>query len=235
MHNNPFAFERLLATIDIAELDPDAQVLDVGCGEGALVCALGERGLAGFGLDQSAELIQRAHARGAGLPVRFEVADATEAELGTGYALSCCVGATHAFGRGADALTGALDALRDTVPPGGHLLLGEGYQKQPLPAGYAALLGPYTGIERTHVEVIRTCEARGFEVIHAITASTAEWDAFEWSHHRARMNASAAVEGSEREALRQRARTWRDGYLRWGRATMGFGLYLLTKASDGAS
>jgi len=30
-------------------------------------------------------------------------------------------------------------------------------------------------------------------------------------------------------AMRKRIRTWRDGYLRWGRTTMGFALYLHRK------
>jgi hypothetical protein len=34
----------------------------------------------------------------------------------------------------------------------------------------------------------------------------------------------------DRDAMLKRIRNWRDAYLRWGRSTLGFGLYLFQKA-----
>jgi hypothetical protein len=86
------------------------------------------------------------------------------------------------------------------------------------------------GIYRDHAGNVALAEQQGLVPLYATVSNADEWDHFEWSH---RMQI-------EREAQRQpddpalaeklaRSRAWRDGYLRWGRETMGFGFYLFLK------
>lgn len=120
------------------------------------------------------------------------------------------------------------------MDPGGYVLIGEGFHASPVPAEYAAFLGTPSGLERSHLENMLAAEAAGFDCVHAITASPAEWDAFEWGFHRRRMVSAAQLSGDEKTGKEADIRRWRDGYLRWGREVMGFGLYLL-RAPERAS
>ncbi|NGY64580.1 class I SAM-dependent methyltransferase [Lentzea sp. NEAU-D13] len=55
---------------------PNASVVDLGCGTGSLAVLLAEAGHHVRGLDFSAQMIEAAQAKGAGLPVEFTTGDA---------------------------------------------------------------------------------------------------------------------------------------------------------------
>lgn len=209
--NNPLGRERVLEVIGLAGLEAGDRVVDAGCGSGELLASL-DNGLVRTGIELESSLVEMARERDP--EVSWVVGDAANVPLPADVALAMCVGSTHAFGTGPDALENAVRHLGASVRPRGHLLIGEGYQKRPLAEGYAALLGTPSGIERTHLENVQAIEAMGWTCVHAITASEAEWDAFEWAFFR-----------------RKGQRAWRDAYLRWGRDTMGFGLYLARKTA----
>lgn len=61
-------------------------------------------------------------------------------------------------------------------------------------------------------------------LLYAVTAGEPEWDAFEGRHWLRALRRTP--ESPADEAKRQSMAQWRDAYLRWGRDTMGFGLYL---------
>lgn len=204
--NNPFARERVVGAC--RTVAPGARrVLDLGCGSGELLRALAPE--AGWGVDLDVNAIREAQAAG-GEGLRFSAGDARDVPVEAAWDLAVCLGSTHAFGEGSDALPAAVDAMVGHVRPGGWVVLGEGLREGPIPDAYREVLGEPTGIERTHGENVATIEASGaLRVGCALTATSAEWDAFEWAH------------------FRRHGRTaWRDAWLRWGRDTMGFGLYL---------
>ena len=83
------------------------------------------------------------------------------------------------------------------------------------------------GIHRDHAGNIAFAEQRGLIPLYATVSSDDEWDHFEWSHLLKILREAEADPGDTALAARlTRSREWRDGYLRWGRSTMGFGLYL---------
>jgi hypothetical protein len=107
------------------------------------------------------------------------------------------------------------------------VLIGESYWKQEPSPEYLKLLGEPVGIYRNHAENIFFAEQRGLVSLYATVGSDEEWDDFEWRHHiRIRCEAETNPNDLTLTAKLNRAIVWRDGYLRWGRSTMGFGLYL---------
>jgi hypothetical protein len=63
--------------------------------------------------------------------------------------------------------------------------------------------------------------------MHATTASQDEWDDYEWKYCRSiERYAREQLDDPDNPWMLERIRRWRDGYLRWGRDTLGFALYL---------
>jgi SAM-dependent methyltransferase len=65
----------------------DGAILDLGCGSGRVGLYLARRGHAVHGVDSDPELIEAFGERAQGLPATATVADATELDLGTEFAL----------------------------------------------------------------------------------------------------------------------------------------------------
>jgi hypothetical protein len=67
----------------------------------------------------------------------------------------------------------------------------------------------------------------GLIPMHASTASMDEWDDYEWKYCRAiERYAREQPEDPDIPAMLERSRRWRDAYLRWGRDSLGFAVYL---------
>jgi hypothetical protein len=67
----------------------------------------------------------------------------------------------------------------------------------------------------------------GLIPMHATTASMDEWDEYEWKYCRAiERYVREQPEDPDIPAMLERSRRWRDTYLRFGRDTLGFAVYL---------
>jgi SAM-dependent methyltransferase len=116
--------------LDVAALGPADRALDLGCGPGELRVRLAERtGCGGLGVDLAAGQIEEARRRAATRApqagLEFRAADAGTVD-GV-FALSACVGSSHALG-GLDAaadLRARVAAARDRITaPGGRGTMG---------------------------------------------------------------------------------------------------------------
>jgi ubiquinone/menaquinone biosynthesis C-methylase UbiE len=233
LFNSPISSEKADRLVQLMQLRPGCHTLDAGCGTGEfLLRIVAYHGASGVGVDQDPRCIAAGQAsattRGLSSRCKFLATNVSEykAESGT-FDLGICIGATHAFGAGDAAYPNAINRLIQLVRPGGYVLIGESYWKQTPAAEYLALLGEPTGIYHSHAENIFFAEQRGLVPLYAVVSSDDEWDNFEWRHHmRIRSEAEANPDDPTVAAKLNRAIVWRDGYLRWGRTTMGFGLYL---------
>lgn len=234
--NSPVSHWKADQLIDQLALTAGQTVLDAGCGNGEFLLRLLERtGALGIGVDSNAACIAEAIIRArTTLPAgscRFLALPMAEAAIEPGSLdAAVCLGSTHAFGQDEKAWPNALAELARLVRPGGRLLLGEGYWRQPPVARYRALLGEPAGIYHDHAGNIAVAEQQGLVPLYAMVSNEDEWDDFEWGHRqRFELAAWQRPDDPDTQLRLQESRDWRDGYLRWGRDTMGFGLYIFLR------
>lgn len=212
--------------LGLAQGDP---VIDVGCGKGELLVRLAERrSTRGVGLEMNpahvADGRRRAEARAVTDRVTFVETDATRyaAEPGS-FAAALCIGATHALGGHRETLI----ALRAWLRPGGRMLIGEGYWRREPAAGYLAVLGATRDDHGTHADNLALGAACGLRPIESWESGVAAWDRYEDLYaETALAYAHAHPDDPDAPAIIERVHRWRDAYRRWGRDTLGFGLYL---------
>ena len=236
LFNNPLSAEKADRIIQLLDVSPGDDVLDVGCGYGEfLIRVLEACGARGLGIDSDADAIaaarKNADGRVASSLLELRTADIRQVSLADGsFDLAICIGSTHAFGDGEAAYPNTIQNLLRLVRPGGQILIGDAYWKQQPAVEYLQIIGDPVGIYRDHAGNIFFAEEQGLIPLYAVVSNEDEWDHFEWSH-RMRIEKEAVLSPDDpvMDKILGRSRNWRNGYLRWGRETMGFGLYLFLK------
>jgi cyclopropane fatty-acyl-phospholipid synthase-like methyltransferase len=226
---NPLAVSHLQSYVSKLALPEGSRILDIGCGRGhALKLILSQYNVRGVGVDSSPLAVAQAAKDTAPLVEAdrlhfvekpFKVGDY---EPGS-FDLVLCIGSTHAAG-------GYQQTLRESqqlLGKSGMLLVGEGYWKCSPEPGYLAFLRMSEDEHLTHEGNQSTGINEGYELLECSECSQEEWDAYEEQYARNVENfVSANVGDSDSQAMLQRIRPWNEAYRRWGRSTLGFGLYL---------
>jgi len=225
---DPAVVDEVLA---FARLGPGDRAVDIGCGPGELLVRLAERtGCGGLGVDLAAGQIEearrRAAARAPDAGLEFVAGDA--AAVQGAFALSACVGSTHALG----GLDEALDRMVALTLPRGHVLLGDGFWAREPTDAYLQALGGATRDELPDFAgLVRAGEPHGLTAVHVRVASEADWDRYEWTlianGERFLVEHADAPEADDLRAWvgAARDRITAPG----GRGTMGFALVLLRR------
>lgn len=228
---NPISESKLMKMVEKASLKKDDKVIDVGSGQGELLIRLVEKyGVSATGMEiyegAVEEAKRKARDRVPEGKIEFITGDASQAvdQCEEGFSLGICIGSTHALG----GLESTLATLKRLVKKDGYIVVGEGYWKQRPSAEYLEALGGADESEMTtHAENVRVGEALGLIPMWSYVASDEEWDEYEWLYSSSIENyCHEHPEEPDREEMLERIRAWRSTYLKWGRDTMGFGLYL---------
>lgn len=215
-------------------LDRETSVLDVGCGRAALLVDLAAgHGVRGTGVDCDAEVLQTARAsaeaRGCADRLAWINAPALEVEFDRPFDLTLCIGSSHALGGPRI----ALDHLARWTRTGGHALWGEGFWRRDPDPDYLAAIGSATHDLATHHENATAARERGWTVVWSAVTSDSWWDHYEGLYRLGMARHLAEhPDDPEADAFRERSERWYDNYLRWGRETMGFALYLLERVDS---
>lgn len=227
---NPLPEAATFAVVDELSLPVGARVLDVGCGRAELLVRILARTDAnGVGVEPWTHAIGLAREavveRGVAgrLELRQEPFDATAFEPHSFHA-ALCIGSTHAAG----GLDGTLAALRRLLVAGGTAIVGEGHwQREPDPAYLASFGGTRDELTDLAGNLAAMRDA-GFDVVRTLVSGVEDFDRYE---ERYAANVERFAErhpaDPDAESFRHRIRAWRQAYLRWGRDTMGFALYVL--------
>jgi len=226
---NPIAAAKIERILDLLPLERDASVLDLGCGRGELSLKLVERFQARVtAVDISAPMLdavrKRAQSRGALEHLRLLEIDIVEfTPEPESFDLTAMLGG----GGIAGGIAGICTALAGWTRRGGYVLIGEGYWARPPAPEYLAHLEAEENEFHDHRGNVQAGVDAGLIPLHAFVASPDEWDEYEWKYSRSiERYALERPEDPDVPAMLERIRRWRDGYLHWGRETLGFGVYL---------
>jgi cyclopropane fatty-acyl-phospholipid synthase-like methyltransferase len=231
--NAPLSPQHADLLMDRLDLHPGQRIADLGCGWGELLLQVVSRTaqpstasqvpVTGVDTDAAALTHGRELARERGLDhlVDFVEQDVT-AWRGTADR-AICIGSSHAFG-GTQA---ALNALAQLVPHGGRLLFADScWASSPSPAA-TEIFGEQV---RSLPDLLETCRAQGWRVIHMSTADQREWDDFE-STFRAGRQEWLLAHGDDPRAAE--VRDWLDTrerqYVQAYRGILGFAYLILAR------
>jgi SAM-dependent methyltransferase len=222
---NPTSPEKVIEVGARIGLGPESRVLDIASGRGGPALFLAsEYGCTIEGIEISPDFhavaVERIEASGLSERVSFRVADASKEELPPEtFDAAFCLGASFVWG----SLAATLDALEQTVRPGGHVVVGEPYWRRlPLPQDYEERTLPFTTLEGT-VDIFET---GGLVVTSMVVSSEDDWDNYETPHWSAVEKWLAENPGDPDAAdIRRRHERAKRTYLRYGREYLGWAMF----------
>ena len=226
---NPVAAAKVERMLDLMPLEAHSRVLDLGCGRGELALRIIERfGASVIAVDHAPAMLDAARERaewtGALGKLHLDDVDIAryEADPET-FHLTVMVGA----GGIAGGIAGIYGRLKGWTRGSGYVLVGERYWKQRPAPEYLAVIESAEGQYLNHRGNVQAGVDAGLIPMHATTANDDEWDEYEWKYARSiERYAREQPDDPDVPAMVERSRRWRDSYLRWGRDTLGFAVYL---------
>jgi len=227
---NPTSEEKLGRLVELLRLPVGAQVVDIACGKGELLIRLGEvYGIRGVGVDLSpfyiSEAEKRLKARAASADITFTQMEGADFRPDEPHSLdlAACVGASWVFGGHGN----TLEALSGMVKPGGWVVVGEPYWLREPPEDYLKELEVANEDFGSHLSNAEAGEQRGLNLVQTIVSSGDDWDIYEGLQWYATNEyALAHPDDPDLAELVERVNKARAAYLRWGRDTLGWAIYV---------
>jgi SAM-dependent methyltransferase len=234
---NPISVEKFAELIALLRLRPGDRVLEIATGKGELIVRLAERyGIGGVGVDLSpycvADAREKHQQRVPDAPLSFLEMDGADYEPRPSerFRLLACIGASWIYG----GHRATLKALNGMAAPGGWVVVGEPYWRQEPPTAYLATIGAERSAYGTHHQNVMIGQELGLELAYTLVSSQDDWDRYEglqW--YAAEAWASEHPDDPGVEDVLERVRHDKEGYLRWGRETLGWAIYAFKKSGQG--
>jgi SAM-dependent methyltransferase len=236
---NPTSDGKLARLVELLRLPTGAPVVDIACGKGEFLIRLAEAyAVRGVGIDISpffiAEAARRLQTRAPSADVTFHLMDGAEFKPREphGFALASCIGASWVFG----GHPGTLDALSGMVEAAGWVIVGEAYWLQEPSEEYLEASGDTRDSFGTHVENAEAGKERGLDLVHTFASNQDDWDRYEGLQWYATAEYARSHPGDpDLRELAARVARERATYLRWGRDTLGWAIYVFRRRLPGSS
>ena len=237
---NPTSVDKLARLVGLLRLPAEARVVDIACGKGEFLIRLAAAyRIRGTGIDISpfciADAQRRLQVRTPGAEVTFSEMNGSDfkPEAPRSLALASCIGASWVFGGHAE----TLDALSGMVAPAGWVIVGEPYWLQEPSVEYLAASGIPRNAFGAHSGNVEAGELRGLELVHTFVSNKDDWDQYEGLQWYATAEyARSHPDDPDVPELRERVAKAKMAYLRWGRDTLGWAMYVFRhRPSHGAT
>lgn len=231
---NPTTSAKLDEMIAMLELAPGARVLDIACGKAEPLLRIAERyEIKATGVDISPYCIKAARASAATRlgttksKVEFvEMDGAAYQPEPESMDLSICLGATWVY----QGLAGTLASLKKFTKPGGQILVGEIHWRQDPPVKYLQMAGLTRESCSTYSGNIDIAMEQGLIPLYAIMSTKEDFDHYEWLQVIAgERYIMEHPNEPELDKLEKHVRDGRESYLKYGRDTLGWAMYLFGK------
>lgn len=230
---NPISIEKLEQLIALLRLGSGAQVLDIAMGKGEFLIRLAERyHIGGVGVDLSpyciADAERKRRERVPDARLQFLKMDGAAYEPGTpeSFDVASCIGASWIY----QGHRGTLKALIGMAAQRSWVVVGEPFWRQEPAEAYLSATGDKRSDFGTHYENAMAGRDLGLTLAYTLVSSQDDWDNYEglqW--YAANAWASQHPGDPDAEEVLERVREGKDAYLRWGRDTLGWAIYVFKK------
>lgn len=229
--HNPLTEEQFACFGAALGLPAGASILDLACGSGEMLCTWSrDHGVTGVGVDIYpgfiASAVARAEELGVSDAVRFIASDAAGYVTDEPVDVAACVGATWIGG----GVPGTLALLRQSLKPGGTLLVGEPFWRTvPMSPEVLAWCGAQSADNfLTLPDLLASFGTQGYDVVEMVCATEESWDRYmtpQWLNMRRWADANPGHE--LHEEVRRELVTEPQQYAAGMRAHVGWGVFAL--------
>lgn len=227
---NPLSSEKFERLCSLLGLSSKARVLDIACGKGEFLVRLAELyDIVGIGVDLSPYCIRDCQTKH---QQRVPAADLTFLEMdGAEYVpapygsfdVAMCIGASWVYG----GHRGTIQALKRMVKADGLILVGEPFWLKTPSDEYLETEGITKEDYGSHWSNVQVGEAEGLRCLYTLVSNSDDWDHYEtlqwWAVNDYCLAYPDDLDCSE---IRDRKQRERSIYLREGRDTMGWAIYV---------
>jgi len=223
--------EKFEGLCGLLNLKRGARVLDIACGKGEFLIRLAELyNISGVGVDISPycirDCLEKHRNRVPDSDIKFLRTDGAKYRPESeSFGSAMCIGASWVYG----GYRGTIQALKKMVAPGGLVIVGEPFWLEEPSEEYLKADNMKREDFGTHHSNVKVGEEEGLTCVYTPVSNRDDWDHYEtlqwWAVDE---YARANPDDQDVPELLERKRREKESYLRWGRETLGWAIYVFS-------